>query len=108
MQNVFILNFDKEIKSYLLGFLFSIVLTILPFLLVIQKIFSSQTNCIIILICAISQIIIHFLFFLHLNINTIEGKWNIITLLFALIIIFIIIFGSIWIMFNLNHHMLLS
>lgn len=107
MQNFMILNFDKEIKSYLLGFFFSIILTILPFLLVIKKIFSSEISYIIILICAISQIIIHFLFFFHLNFHTIEGQWNLVTLLFAMIIIFIVVFGSMWIMFNLNHHTML-
>ncbi|AHG59928.1 cytochrome o ubiquinol oxidase subunit IV [Buchnera aphidicola] len=107
MYNRIQLNIDKEIKSYFLGFLFSVVLTVLPFLLVMQKIFSSDLNYIIILICAISQIVVHFLFFLHLNFSTIEGQWNIVALLFVIIIIFIVVFGSIWIMFNLNHHMLL-
>ncbi|CAL4326524.1 cytochrome o ubiquinol oxidase subunit IV [Buchnera aphidicola] len=107
MQHFIMFNIDKEIKSYLLGFVLSIVLTVLPFFVVMQKIFSNEINYIIIFLCAIAQIILHFLFFLHLNFYTIEGQWNIITLLFIMIIIFIIVFGSVWIMLNLNHHMIL-
>ncbi|WP_253254804.1 cytochrome o ubiquinol oxidase subunit IV [Buchnera aphidicola] len=100
------LNFKKKVKSYLLGFLFSIMLTVLSFLVVTEKIFSSEINYLIILLSAISQIIIHFLYFLDLNFSS-EEKWNVVTLVFVMIIIFIIVFGSIWIMRNLNYHMLL-
>ncbi|ACL30263.1 cytochrome o ubiquinol oxidase subunit IV [Buchnera aphidicola] len=96
-------NMNKEIKSYLLGFLFSSLLTTLPFLLAIEKFFCSEVNYIIFLLCAISQIIIHFVYFLHLSFDP-EERWNLITLLFVIIIIFIVVFGSIWIMFNLNHN----
>ncbi|AEO08243.1 cytochrome o ubiquinol oxidase subunit IV [Buchnera aphidicola] len=94
---------DTNIKSYFLGFLFSFILTIVPFLLVINKIFSSNTNYIICLLCAIIQIFVHFIYFLHLNFSE-EKKWNVISLLFVIIIIFIIVFGSTWIMHHLNHY----
>lgn len=105
MQRFLKLNITEEMKSYILAFLFSLVLTTVPFVLAIQKIFSSQINCIIFLLCAISQIVIHFIFFLHLNFSSKE-RWNLITLLFVIVIIFIVVFGSIWIMRNLNHHMM--
>ncbi|WAI11654.1 MAG: cytochrome o ubiquinol oxidase subunit IV [Buchnera aphidicola (Macrosiphum albifrons)] len=105
MQNFIKLNMHKETKSYFLGFLFSLVLTIVPFILVIEKFFCSEINYIISLCCAISQILIHFIYFLHLDFSEKE-RWNLITLLFVIIIIFIIVFGSIWIMYNLNYHMM--
>lgn len=103
MCNFIKLNMNQEVKSYFLGFLFSVVLTAVPFLLAIQKFFCSEINYIIFLLCAVSQIVIHFIYFLHLNFS-VEARWNLITLLFVIIIIFIVVFGSIWIMFNLNHH----
>ncbi|WP_422667362.1 cytochrome o ubiquinol oxidase subunit IV [Buchnera aphidicola] len=93
-------------KSYILGFLFSIILTLIPFYFSIEKIFSSKTNHIIIIFCAITQILIHFIYFLDLNFS-IEKRWNIVSLLFIMIIIFIILFGSIWIMNNLNNNMMM-
>ncbi|QCI20016.1 MAG: cytochrome o ubiquinol oxidase subunit IV [Buchnera aphidicola (Brevicoryne brassicae)] len=107
MYNSIKLNIDKEVTSYLLGFLFSIILTVLSFFIATEKIFSSEVNYLIILILAIIQIVIHFFYFLHLNCSS-EGIWNIITLLFVIMIIFIVLFGSVWIMSNLNHHVLLN
>jgi len=105
MFNFIKLNINKESQSYFIGFLFSVILTIAPFILAIQKLFSSEVSYIVFLLCAISQIIVHFVYFLHLNFSTKE-RWNLITLLFVIIIIFIVVFGSIWIMSNLNHHMI--
>ncbi len=107
MHNLIKLNINKEIKSYLLGFLLSCVLTIVPFLLIMKKIFSNDINCIVVLSCSIFQIIVHFVYFLHLNFSS-EQRWNIITLLFVIVIIFIVISGSIWIMYNLNHHIMIN
>ncbi|QCI21749.1 cytochrome o ubiquinol oxidase subunit IV [Buchnera aphidicola (Hyadaphis tataricae)] len=104
MYSLIKLHMNKEIKSYLFGFLFSIILTCLSFLVVIEKIFSHEMNYFIVLFLAVIQIIIHFLYFLHLNFSA-EGKWKVVTLLFIMIIIFIVFFGSIWIMSNLNHHL---
>ncbi|ANZ22658.1 cytochrome o ubiquinol oxidase subunit IV [Buchnera aphidicola (Diuraphis noxia)] len=98
-----LLNSDKKLKSYLLGCFLSFILTTLSFLSVIQKLFSNEINHLIILLLAISQIIVHFIYFLHLNFSK-EKQWHVITLLFVMIIMFILVFGSIWIMSNLNHH----
>ncbi|QCI21180.1 cytochrome o ubiquinol oxidase subunit IV [Buchnera aphidicola (Hyperomyzus lactucae)] len=105
MYNFIKKNNNKEIQSYLLGFCFSIILTIVPFLLVIQKTFPSKLNYILVLVCSIIQIIVHFVYFLHLDFSS-EMRWNLVTLLFVIIIIFIVVFGSIWIMYNLNHHVM--
>lgn len=98
-------NFNKEIKSYIVGFLFSLFLTIIPFFCTLNHLFSRKVNFFVILLCAFSQIIVHFVFFLHLSFSK-KNSWNITSLLFVLIIIFIIVFGSVWIMYNLNHHLM--
>ncbi|CAL4324773.1 cytochrome o ubiquinol oxidase subunit IV [Buchnera aphidicola] len=96
----------EKIKSYALGFLFSIILTALSFVITMTHFFSNKINYITIIICAIMQIFVHFVYFLNLNF-TFQKHWYVISLLFVMIIVFIIVFGSIWIMSNLNHHMLL-
>ncbi|AYN24617.1 cytochrome o ubiquinol oxidase subunit IV [Buchnera aphidicola] len=98
-------NFNKEKNSYIVGFLLSLCLTIIPFFCTLNHLFSREINFFIILLCALSQIIIHFVFFLHLSFSK-KNSWNIISLLFVLIIVFIVVFGSIWIMYNLNHHLM--
>ncbi len=95
--------FNEKVQSYIFGFLLSIFLTIIPFFIEKNHIFSYEINRLIILLCAFFQIIVHFVYFLHLN-NTSKNYWYLISLLFVLIIMFIVISGSIWIMFNLQHH----
>lgn len=97
--------FNKEVKSYIIGFFISIFLTIIPFLFSLNNFFSSRFNFFIITLCAIIQIVVHFVYFLHLTFSK-KNLWNTISLLFVLIVILIIVFGSIWIMYNLNHHII--
>ncbi|QNS01652.1 MAG: cytochrome o ubiquinol oxidase subunit IV [Buchnera aphidicola (Pentalonia nigronervosa)] len=97
-------NIEKKIKSYFYGFFLSTILTVIPMLLVTRNIFSVNVVFLTSTICAIVQIFVHFIYFLHLDFSK-SKRWSVITLLFITVIVFIIIFGSIWIMKNLNHHM---
>ncbi|QCI27289.1 cytochrome o ubiquinol oxidase subunit IV [Buchnera aphidicola] len=97
-------NFYKEIKLYILGFLFSLFLTLIPFFLVFKNYFSSNITIKLIIIFSCIQIFVHLKYFLHLNFSK-KNYWNIIFLIFSILVIFIIIFGSIWIMYHLNNHM---
>ncbi|QCI18987.1 cytochrome o ubiquinol oxidase subunit IV [Buchnera aphidicola (Aphis nerii)] len=108
MRKCFKLNvcFNKQIQSYIYTFLFSILLTIIPFFIIKNQYFSNTLNRLIIILCSCIQIIIHFIYFLHLN-SVKKHYWYLTSLLFIIIIIFIVIFGSIWIMLNLNHHIMM-
>ena len=55
--------------------------------------------------CAVVQVLVHLVYFLHLNASS-EMRWNLVTIVFSAVIIFIIITGSLWIMWNLNHQMM--
>lgn len=93
----------RLIQSYILGFLFSLFLTVIPFFLVSKKIFCYPIVLFTVIICAIVQVYIHLKYFLHLNFTK-RNFWNIIFLIFALIVVCIIILGSVWIMHNLHNH----
>ncbi|BAP58822.1 cytochrome o ubiquinol oxidase subunit IV [Candidatus Tachikawaea gelatinosa] len=95
----------KYFKSYLLGFLYSIILTIIPFFIAINNQFSKKQKLFTIIVCAIFQILVHSIFFLHINKKD-EEKWNLVTILFCFIIVMIIFFGSLWIMYHLNYNMM--
>ncbi|VFP80133.1 cytochrome o ubiquinol oxidase subunit IV [Candidatus Erwinia haradaeae] len=103
-------NYDSiphKIQSYLIGFILSIILTFIPFLMVINNIGSETTLFSFALICAIIQIIVHLIYFLHLNRKS-EGGWNFIAVLFTTLVISVIIIGSLWIMWHLNYNMEMS
>ncbi|AEW44621.1 cytochrome o ubiquinol oxidase operon protein [Serratia symbiotica str. 'Cinara cedri'] len=95
------------IRSYLIGFILSIILTIIPFAIVMNHSISHIITLIIIISMAIIQVLVHFIYFLHIN-TSLEGRWNLVALLFTIMIISIVVVGSLWIMYNLNINMMVS
>nr|BET44359.1 MAG: cytochrome o ubiquinol oxidase subunit IV [Candidatus Aschnera chinzeii] len=102
-----IINYKRKIKNYIIGFIASVILTLIPFGLVFSDIVSKKYTLIVIILSAIIQIIVHLIYFLHINTNK-ANQWNLLALIFTLIIITIIISGSIWIMHNLHLNMMLN
>lgn len=103
-KKFFILNNIK--KKYLIGFIFSFFLTIIPFYFIFQKNFFKPWLIIaILLLCAIIQIFTHLICFLHIN-NSSEQRWNLISLIFSTLIILILVNGTIWIMIHLNQNLM--
>ena len=58
-----------------------------------------------VIILAILQILVHLRYFLHLSFGS-SQKWNLQAILFALFIIIIMVGGTLWIMNDLNGHMM--
>lgn len=92
-------------KSYLVGFLLSVILTVLPFWLVMEHMLGRESLLLVISVLAVIQIVVQLMFFLHMNSRS-EGGWNMIAFLFTVLIILILVIGSLWIMFHLNHNMM--
>jgi cytochrome o ubiquinol oxidase operon protein cyoD len=93
------------LKSYASGFILSIVLTITAYLLVTHHTYSDRHTILVIIVgLALLQFIGQLLFFLHLGKET-KPRWKLFVLLFMLLVVFILVFGSLWIMDNLNYHM---
>lgn len=97
----------RTYKSYLLGFVLSIILTIIPFYMIeYYSVINKLLLLLIIVSCAVIQIYIHLILFLHLN-NIFHQMWNFISLIFTIFIIFILILGSTWIMTHLHHNLMI-
>ena len=58
-----------------------------------------------IIVLAIAQMGVHLVFFLHITTGP-DNTNNVLALAFGLLIVFLVIGGSLWIMDNLNHNML--
>ena len=54
---------------------------------------------------AVAQMGVHLVFFLHLT-SAPDNKNNILALAFGLLIVFLVIGGSLWIMSNMNRNMM--
>ncbi len=92
--------------SYVKGFVLAVILTVIPFSAVMFDLIpSAQATAFVVLGCAILQILVHMVYFLHLNFKS-EGGWIVSALTFTLVVLFISIFGTIWVMINMNDLMM--
>lgn len=94
------------LRGYLTGFGLSVILTIIPFWMVMGHVFEDK-NVTILLVLAVGvvQIFVHMVYFLHMNSRS-EGGWNMMALIFTLILVVITLSGSIWIMYDENANMM--
>ena len=60
-----------------------------------------------ILAIAAVQIVVHMIYFLHMNTKS-EGGWTMLALLFTLVLVVITLSGSLWVMYHLNTNMMPS
>lgn len=94
------------LKSYLTGFALSVPLTAAPFWIVMSGALTDSGWAVAAIVaCAILQIIVHSVFFLHLNTSG-EGGWKLLAYVFTGVIVIITIAGSLWIMYHLNANMM--
>lgn len=93
-------------KSYMTGFVLAAILTAIPFWLVMDRVIdSSRVTGLVILAFAVVQIVVHIIYFLHLDTKS-ESGWNMLALIFTLVLVVITLSGSIWIMYHLNSNMM--
>jgi len=92
-------------RSYATGFILAIVLTLLAFALVMSGALSRSATLFAIFGAAIVQILVHLHYFLHLD-GSSAARWNVLALLFTLLILFLFIGGTLWIMVNLHYRMM--
>lgn len=97
-----------SLRGYLTGFGLSVVLTAIPFWLVMTNALGNQmASAIAIMAFAVVQIIVHMVFFLHMNTRS-ESGWTMMALIFTLILVVIALTGSLWVMYHLNVNMMPS
>ncbi len=93
-------------KSYMTGFVLSVILTAIPFILVMSGGFSSpRVTGMTILIFAVVQIIVHMIYFLHMSLKA-EGGWLLTSLVFTIVLLVIAIVGTMWVMYNMDYYMM--
>lgn len=94
------------VRSYTIGFLLSVALTAIPFLLVMGRVFDTPgLTALVIMGFAVVQIVVHMVYFLHMNTRA-QGGWSMLALIFTLMLVVITLSGSIWVMYHLNTNMM--
>ena len=92
-------------KDYSIGFILSVILTAIPFWLVMTHRLDPNTTKLVLFGFAAVQVVVHMIYFLHMNSKS-EGGWNMMALLLTIILLFIVMTGSIWVMYHMNANMM--
>lgn len=98
-------NNHGTLKSYIIGFILSIILTVIPYQIVVSHSMPVDKVALSIVAIGIIQLLVQLVFFLHLNLKK-DGRENLLAFLFTFLIIGILVVGSLWIMYSMNYNMM--
>lgn len=93
-----------SITSYVTGFILSIIFTLIPYYLVVNKTFADTQLLVVILAFAVIQMLIQIFFFLHLGRGP-KPLYNIVFFVSTVGIIIVVVGGSLFIMSHLHYNM---
>ncbi len=93
-----------SMTTYTVGFALSIAFSLLAYFLAVHHLLGRRLLIASVSLLAVVQFIVQLVFFLHLGRET-KPRWKLVTFCFMIGVVLIIVFGSIWIMTNLNYHM---
>ena len=91
--------------SYTAGLALAIIATIASFIVAQTNLLWPPGIPVGLIVLALAQIGVHLVFFLHLGSGP-DNTNNILALAFGVLIVFLVITGSIWIIANLNANMM--
>ncbi len=95
----------EGIQGYLIGLVLATLLTFVSFYVAKSNLFWQPSLPIALVVLAIAQMAVHVIFFLHITTGP-DNTNNILALAFGILIVTLIVVGSLWIMYNLNHNMM--
>jgi len=95
------------LRSYTVGLILAVALTVVPFILVMSHALSATALIILAAAFAAVQIVVHLVYFLHLNTSSAQ-HWNMLAAVYTLIVLIIVVGATIWIMYHLNYNMSIS
>ncbi len=95
----------EGVRGYLIGLVLALGLTACSFFLAPSGLIWVPAIPVALIVFAIAQMGVHLVFFLHITTGP-DNTNNVLALAFGILIVFLVIAGSLWIMSHLNHNML--
>jgi len=93
-----------RVLGYVIGLGLAIILTATSFFIAGTDLVWQPSIPVAIIVLAIAQMGVHLVFFLHITTGA-DNTNNVLALAFGLLIVFLVIGGSLWIMSHLNENM---
>jgi cytochrome o ubiquinol oxidase operon protein cyoD len=91
--------------GYVTGLGLAILLTATSFFIAGTDLVWQPSIPVALVVLAIAQMGVHVVFFLHITTGP-DNTNNVMALAFGLLIVFLVVGGSLWIMSNMNHNMM--
>ena len=98
-------SIGSRLLGYVTGLGLAVLLTATSFFVAGTALVWQPSIPVAIIVLAIAQMGVHLVFFLHITTGA-DNTNNVLALAFGLLIVFLVIGGSLWIMANLNHNMM--
>ena len=98
-------HFGKDVLGYFAGFAIAAALTVVSFVLARTSLVWAPSVPVALCVLAVAQMGTHLVFFLHVGTGP-DSTNNIMALAFGVLIVFLVMTGSLWIMSHLNHNMM--
>jgi cytochrome o ubiquinol oxidase operon protein cyoD len=92
------------VRSYLLGLALAVALTLASFWVARTHIIYGPGIPVALVALAVAQMGIHLVFFLHIT-TAPDNTNNVLALAFGILIVFVLVFGTVWVMAHMNHNM---
>ncbi len=96
-------GWNLSFKPLWIGFIISLVLVFAAYRIVAQYHLKHELLVISIVVIGCALALIQLVFFLHLGLEE-RPRWNLIMFIFGVVLMFILIGGTLWIMSNLNYN----
>ncbi|WEK50195.1 MAG: cytochrome o ubiquinol oxidase subunit IV [Candidatus Kaistia colombiensis] len=93
------------VRGYLVGFILAVLLTAISFYVAKSDLLWGPGIAMGLVVLAIAQMGVHLVFFLHITTSP-DSTNNVLALAFGVLIVFLVLAGSLWIMANLAHNVM--
>jgi len=94
-----------ELSGYAIGLLLAAVLTVAAFFSLDSHAIYGPGIVMAVVVLGLAQVGVHLVFFLHMTTSP-DNTNNVLALAFGLLIVCIVVFGTIWAMYHMNHNMM--
>ncbi|QTS83961.1 cytochrome o ubiquinol oxidase subunit IV [Coxiella endosymbiont of Amblyomma nuttalli] len=95
----------KKLSVYLFGVILCVILTLISFFTTLYSKFSVSVVLAIVFISAVLQFIVQLICFLQLNGKSERNLMYLMSLVFTLVLLFVLVGGSLWIIWSLRYYM---
>lgn len=90
-------------KPVAIGFLVSLICTLGAYFVVANPVLRPTLYLTVAAVLGVLQTVFQVVYFFHLGLES-KPRWNLMMFLFMALVVFLIVGGSIWIMYNLNYY----